>query len=846
MRTASARRIYGRSVKVIAGLIDRIRRTPPLLADSVYALAFFVEGALDSRYVCPLVHPLGVKCGATYWVVLVLTTLPLALRRRYPLTVYSVILVSLVVVSLLHVFNDSASTFAFDLALYTVVTTHPGTWLEVASPFGGVLIQVPYMLQLYQGGFRWDWTLIIFVGNLSIDGLVWFGAHVEGRRRIASRDLRQRSLQLEDEQVRAARLAIAEERAGIARELHALVTSGVDRMVSQARSAKSAIMRGGERARSSIEAIETIGRQTLVDMRRLLEVLRRVDRTRSDLSAQPGLRDLATLVDEVSAEDLQVTLSVDWLATVPQTVGLAVYRIVKEALMNARARERATQATVDVRSADHVLNITVEYDGADWSTDRGELGRALVGMRERTSMLGGELSTERGSGGGFVLRVRFPLAPPGSSEIGPVSGPAGPPQDEHGTVSSTADQQEVGESGRESLRSWLVRPQVVDRLLVLFLCTGVAVEYFTHAPTAFGSKRGTIPFLLTEVAPVALLWRRRAPLLVFSAITATVLTQGIFQTAYTINFDYICYQISIYSVAAERGDAIVVACLAIRWAAYFPGQNGFGEGAEFFGTLIDGVLPAVFGHSMRQLMRVNRELEATNIRLDQEREERVGLAVQQERARMARDMHDVVAHGVSVMVVQAGAAARIAARTPSKANASIEADERIGLDALKELHLLVGVLEPVGGRGTPSPAEVERRSLDELMKESQSGGLTVDATVDGSLEHLDRAVELSVYRIVQEALTNVRKHAGGSHARIRVRRRSDSIEVQVTDDGRASARSDPMVPGSGQGLVGMRERVAAFGGDFRAGPMKEGGFEVWARLPLGPQMSLAAPGSGES
>jgi signal transduction histidine kinase len=209
-------------------------------------------------------------------------------------------------------------------------------------------------------------------------------------------------------------------------------------------------------------------------------------------------------------------------------------------------------------------------------------------------------------------------------------------------------------------------------------------------------------------------------------------------------------------------------------------------------------------------------------------------AVVEERLRLARELHDVVAHAMSVIAVQSGVGAHVADTQPEEAAKALAAIEATSRAALEELRRLLGVLrqedEPQGDLA-PVPGLAD---LEGLLAEVAKTGLAVKLQVHGTRPSLPAGVDLSAYRIVQEALTNVVKHAGPARAQVTVGYHDQNVTVEVTDDGRGAmtSASDGRV-GSGHGLIGMRERVAAFGGNLEVGPGLDGGFRVAARLPLG-------------
>jgi signal transduction histidine kinase len=211
-----------------------------------------------------------------------------------------------------------------------------------------------------------------------------------------------------------------------------------------------------------------------------------------------------------------------------------------------------------------------------------------------------------------------------------------------------------------------------------------------------------------------------------------------------------------------------------------------------------------------------------------------------ERARIARELHDVVAHHISAIAVQAGAGAAVAERDPRRTRDVLESIQETSREALAEMRAMLNVLRsddeaPAERVPQPSLAQIER-----LVKQSLAVGLPVTLKVDGTPHALPEALDVSAYRIVQEALTNVLKHAGPAHAAVLIRYTPDAVELEIRDDGRG-ARGRPdgsntsngsTAAGPGRGLVGMRERVALFGGELVAGPAPDHGFTVRARLPV--------------
>jgi signal transduction histidine kinase len=222
------------------------------------------------------------------------------------------------------------------------------------------------------------------------------------------------------------------------------------------------------------------------------------------------------------------------------------------------------------------------------------------------------------------------------------------------------------------------------------------------------------------------------------------------------------------------------------------------------------------------------ELESLTAQLAREREENARLAVTLERTRIARELHDVVAHAVSVMVVQAGGVRGLLREDQAEERAALASVEATGRQAMGELRRMVGILRaPATGEELAPPPRLDH--VEALVEQVRQAGLPVALTLRGDPRPLPPGLELSAYRVVQEALTNTLKHAGPAHAEVDVRYGDAALEVEVRDDG-----AGPHVNGrpAGHGLAGMRERVALFGGELDAGPGAERGFRVAARFPL--------------
>ncbi|MFH9766078.1 sensor histidine kinase [Streptomyces microflavus] len=276
----------------------------------------------------------------------------------------------------------------------------------------------------------------------------------------------------------------------------------------------------------------------------------------------------------------------------------------------------------------------------------------------------------------------------------------------------------------------------------------------------------------------------------------------------------------------------------LRWEA----EPGGSWPQQIFVTVImtvPFVLAWVMGDSLRTRRAYFNQLEERAARLEREREAQSKVAVAAERARIARELHDVVAHNVSVMVVQADGAAYVMDAAPDQARQALETISSTGRQALAEMRRLLGVLRTgdtrESGEYVPQP-DVEQ--IENLVDQVRRTGLAVDFKVEGTARPLPSGVELTAYRIVQEALTNTRKHGGpDAGASVRLVYFDDGLGLLVEDDGRGAAHElyeDGGADGAGHGMIGMRERVGMVGGTLDAGPRPGGGFRISALLPLKP------------
>jgi signal transduction histidine kinase len=248
-----------------------------------------------------------------------------------------------------------------------------------------------------------------------------------------------------------------------------------------------------------------------------------------------------------------------------------------------------------------------------------------------------------------------------------------------------------------------------------------------------------------------------------------------------------------------------------------------------FFTVVPGIAMLILRRSVRDRQLLTETLAARAELLEREQQLRADQAVSEERARIARELHDLVAHNVSVMVVQAGAERHALSDEQASTREVLTSIEQAGRQALGEARRLLGMLRRNGDHEDLAPQPTIAH-IDALVEQMQRAGLPVTLAIEGDQVLLPAGVDLCAYRIVQEALTNALKHAGPARAEVRLRYAPHGLDVEICDDGRGVV--EPNRDGAGHGLIGMRERVALYGGKLVAGPRQDGGYEVRAHLPI--------------
>jgi signal transduction histidine kinase len=284
----------------------------------------------------------------------------------------------------------------------------------------------------------------------------------------------------------------------------------------------------------------------------------------------------------------------------------------------------------------------------------------------------------------------------------------------------------------------------------------------------------------------------------------------------------------LVAIVRDRSQAIAGLAIGVGVIAVGAHNDPTGGVGNFVFVSIVFALIWTVGFAIGRKFEEAHEARERAARAEREREERARRAVSDERARIARELHDVVGHSVSVMTVQASAVRRLLREHQEKEREALEVVEQTGREALAEMRRMVGVLR----RPEEAPALAPQPSLqhlDRLVAHAREAGLPVELRLEGTPKPLPTGVDLTAYRLVQEGLTNALKHAQAQHAEVVVRYDDGYVELTVSDDGRGVGGGGD---GGGHGLVGMRERVSVYGGELETGPLAEGGFRLRARLPI--------------
>jgi signal transduction histidine kinase len=397
--------------------------------------------------------------------------------------------------------------------------------------------------------------------------------------------------------------------------------------------------------------------------------------------------------------------------------------------------------------------------------------------------------------------------------------------------------------GRGSLLQRLrgLDPLVVDSALAFGLGAITLIETATevHCACVSGADVGwTAFFMLTQTLPLAV--RRRYPFAVYLAVGISAAVYNVLDIPpqpFSELFPILVAFVTVVAygsrpLAIFSGATMAVATVVLN----IPAVAGHQDTSDVITQVVLVVAAWFVGDSIRHRRREAELLEERAERAERAREEEARLAALEERARIAREIHDVVAHSVSVIAIQAGAARTVVEEQPERAREALASIEDVSRETMAELRRALGVLRSADEDDDMAPQPGLDR-VEDLIEQFRRTGLSVELTREGSPREVPPGLDLSAYRVVQEALTNTLKHAGATAAHVSIRYRPDALEVTVTDEGGGAGSPGPNGSGgtelsAGQGLIGMRERIAMFGGTLDAGAA-EGGFAVRAHFPLG-------------
>ena len=377
-------------------------------------------------------------------------------------------------------------------------------------------------------------------------------------------------------------------------------------------------------------------------------------------------------------------------------------------------------------------------------------------------------------------------------------------------------------------------PLVVDALIAIAFASLAVVEIQSAAESQEGFRDsdglGAL-LVLAQTLPLAV--RRVAPLGSLAAITAAIGMHA------ALGYDDIqagtfasLVGVSSAAYVTDNRRALVAALLAaVGIGVFYATTRASFDGFEIVGIgglwLAGWIAGSVFRIRRRHTAAVERRAEV----LEQDSEARAREAVADERGRITRELHDIIGHTLNLIVVQAGAARTVFKSRPDQALESLNAIETTARQSLSDMERMLGILRPPEAEAPPYSPQPGLGQVDRLAEQFSVAGLPMEVNVAGEPHKLPTSLDLTAYRIVQEALTNALKHAGPARARVAISYLADKLELDIVDDGQGPG-DDGHNAGGGRGLIGMRERVSLFGGELDVGPAAEGGFRVHASLPL--------------
>lgn len=390
---------------------------------------------------------------------------------------------------------------------------------------------------------------------------------------------------------------------------------------------------------------------------------------------------------------------------------------------------------------------------------------------------------------------------------------------------------------RKALSDPLVQDALIATLLTAASLVGLLAQVQVDLPEggadATNRSLDTLGVILALLQTVPLIWRRVAPVLVLTVCSTAMFM--FFLLGYFPSFASFGFVLALYSVAAHRGRRISIPAALGSAAVVLMILVVSREPIEIDTIFAEGLIVGAvwfIGDGLRVKRSQVTILEDRATRLEREREEAAQKAVAEERRVIARELHDMVAHNVSVIVAQSAAAQRVFDTRPDEGRIALRSIEDLGREALVEMRRLLGLLRTDHDRPDVRDPQQGLGDIESLLSQVRQAGLPVDLVIEGTPRPLPAGLDLSAFRIVQEALTNVLKHAGPARAAVLIGYGESRLQLRIADDGRSSGGKDQNPWRARYGHLGMRERVGLFQGELRVGPRRGGGYEVVASLPL--------------
>lgn len=595
------------------------------------------------------------------------------------------------------------------------------------------------------------------------------------------------------------------------RELHDVIAHNVSVMVIQTSAARRVAHADPDAARDAVQAVERSGREALVELRRIVGVVR-FGHGELAGSAAPGLSKLDALADRARAAGLPVELRVEGQhASLSPGLNLVAYRVVQEALTNSikHAGPARAQVNVSIDAQAIELEVSDTGHGPTRGHDGDGSGHGLIGMSERVALYGGELHAGLSAVGGFDVRARIPLAGVTASR------PAAPFSSEHASVAAAASDR--------------VRWPWLDPLLA-----AVSLAAFEIAVLTSSHRSGPLVLNMTVVATVALaaVWRRRSPLLFLIAVGAlvTALDAGLTSLSHLPLVGLYTALVPTYTVAAweQRRKALLGLTIFIFASAINTLILTHGTVGDVLGATFAMSASWAAGRAIRARYTIISELERTSARLVAEREARARLAVAGERSRIARELHAAVAQTVAAMVVHADAARSLLHGDPAQADIAMGAIEDTGRQTLGEMRRILGILRDADDVDELQP-QPGVDHIYALIQHARERGQPIELSVDGEPGTLPAGVDIGLYRILEEALKSVPQQQGSA---LSVALRFGGAELELHLRARCQGPS-------GWPTAAMRERVALCDGEFDTSTQTEDGWHFNAVMPCGLQGALA-------